>query len=240
MVHTSVTALVESVTQVRRLGQPRYRLNEGLHHILEAPPLRAHLIWVFGSLVGCRWWNGWCRTSCGNCSSGWCLRHPTAPRAAGDADTATGRCWPRSSSWPPPAAPGPNSHPCSVPPGPPRTAASPSGPVPESGPNSTAWSLTNSAPAVSWTGRDARSTRSTCVPSQGGADGSESCRSGQEGFEDPPDHRPVRSAPVHGDLRGQHPRQPGPPTPGARDTAHPFPSRTSTAQACQAARGQGL
>jgi transposase len=46
-----------------------------------------------------------------------------------------------------------------LPPGLPRTAASPSGAGPVCGANSTAWSWTSSAPEASWTGRGAPSTR---------------------------------------------------------------------------------
>jgi len=48
------------------------------------------------------------------------------------------------------------------------TAASPRGRRPGSLPSCTAWSWMNSAPAASWTGRDARSTRWTWGPCKGG------------------------------------------------------------------------
>src|SRR5699024_4939734 len=83
---------------------------EAAQHVL----LRAHLIWILGNLAACRWLNAWCRMSCGNCSSEWCPRRPRAPRAAGGADTVIAKCWPRPSSWPTPAVPGPSSRRCSA------------------------------------------------------------------------------------------------------------------------------
>lgn len=71
---------------------------------------RTHLIWVLGNPAQFRWRNGWCP------------RCPLTRRVAGGADTATARCWPRSSSWPAAAAPGPNSRRCSAPPGHPALA----------------------------------------------------------------------------------------------------------------------
>lgn len=44
--------------------------------------------------------SGWCRTSCGICSSAWCRRRHHGRRVAVGAGMATGRCWPRSCSWP--------------------------------------------------------------------------------------------------------------------------------------------
>ncbi|MGX1818111.1 hypothetical protein ACWIGD_30395 [Streptomyces albidoflavus] len=47
------------------------------------------------------WWgslSGWCRTSCGSCSSGWCRRRRRDLRAVVGVGTVTGKCWPRSSS----------------------------------------------------------------------------------------------------------------------------------------------
>lgn len=60
--------------------------------------------------VGCRsWWgslSGWCRTSCGNCSSEWCRRLPRGLRVVDGAGMVTGKCWPRSCSRPRRAARG--------------------------------------------------------------------------------------------------------------------------------------
>ncbi len=114
--------------------------------------------------VGCRsWWgllSGWCRMSCGCCSSGWCRRRLRGLRAVAGVGMATGRYWPRSSSLPPQVAPGSNC--------PQRrsgrrerqpTGGSPSGARRGCGPSCTAWSSTSSALAASWTGHAARSTR---------------------------------------------------------------------------------
>ncbi|MFI6817450.1 IS5 family transposase [Nonomuraea sp. NPDC050328] len=60
-------------------------------------------------------------------------------------------------------------------------AASPSGAPPWCGPSCTGSCWTRSARAESWTGLDARSTRSACGRSKGGVDEPESCRSRQEG-----------------------------------------------------------
>lgn len=102
---------------------------------------------VWGSL------SGWCRMSCGSCSSGWCRRRRVDLREVAGVGTGIGRCWPRSCSWPRRAARG-----SSCPP--PRsdlrerqpTGVSPSGPRPGCGRSSIAWSWTNSVPAGSWTG----------------------------------------------------------------------------------------
>lgn len=75
---------------------------------------------------------------------------------AGGKPVAT-KSWPRSSSWPPRAAPGGNSHQRFVRAGRRSTDGSPSGGGPASGQRSTASSSTYSAPAANSTGRGARS-----------------------------------------------------------------------------------
>ncbi len=114
--------------------------------------------------VGCRSWrgllSGWCRMSCGSCSSGWCRRRHRGLKAVADVGMVTVKYWPRSSSLPPRVVPGSSCprHPSGRR-GRQPTDASPSGRRPGCGPSSTAWSSTSSAPAVSWTGHAARSTR---------------------------------------------------------------------------------
>lgn len=120
--------------------------------------LRSHLIW----LPRYSWWGsltGWCRTNCGSCSNGWC-RRLLGLRTVDVAGMATVRCWLRSCSWPRRAARG-SSCPLrrSVSRGRRLTAVLPSGRRPGCGPSSTVWSSTSSAPAASWTGPAARSTR---------------------------------------------------------------------------------
>lgn len=127
----------------------------------------------------------------------------------------------------------------SAPPGRRRIAVSPSGAPPGCGPSSTGSPWTSSAREVSWTGRGARSTRSACERSKRGADRSESCQSRQERTEDPYDHRTERTAHLGGDLRGQHPRQPGLGTAGAWHPGDPLASRAAAAPTHQAARRQG-
>ncbi len=91
---------------------------------------------------------------------------PERPQSGGRRREVTVRCWPRSSSWPPQAVPGTNCRRASGCRESPPFDGSPSGPRPaapegECGPSSTAWwSWTNSAPGATWTGHDARSTRS--------------------------------------------------------------------------------
>lgn len=73
-----------------------------------------------------------------------------------------GRYWGPSCSWPRRAVRIGSCRRVSALPGRPRTGGSPSGAGPGCGASSTAWSWTNSVPAAPWTGRGARSTRSTC------------------------------------------------------------------------------
>ncbi len=75
---------------------------------------------------------------------------------------------------------------------------------------------------------------------KGGADGSESCRPGQERLEDPLDHRADRSAPAHRHLRCEPPRQPGAQAPCPWHPSDPLPARPAQAAARHTRRRQGL
>lgn len=66
------------------------------------------------------------------------------------------------------------------------------------------------------------------------------CRPGQVRLEDPPDHRADWSAPVCRHLRCQRPRQLGPDPAREGHTTDPIPARSSSAQARQTARRQGI
>lgn len=114
---------------------------------------------IWGSL------NGWCRMSCGSCSSRWCPKRRPAPKAEAGAGTGIGRCWPRSCLSSPQTAPGSSCRPHpSVCQELQLTGGLPSGPRPACGRSSTAWSSTSPVLAVSWPGLAARLAPSTCEP----------------------------------------------------------------------------
>lgn len=81
--------------------------------------------------------------------------------------------------------------------------ALPSGAGSVSEPGSTALSSTNSGPTVRWTGRGAGSTPSASGQQNGATDRTTSDRPRQAGIENPPGHRPERTAAVAGHLRRQ-------------------------------------
>lgn len=80
----------------------------------------------------------WCRTGCGRSSRTWCRSRRYAPKVEAGGGAIVARCWPRSSSSLPRAAPRGRCHRSSGLPGRPSIDASPSGPRPGSGPSCTA------------------------------------------------------------------------------------------------------
>ncbi|MFD4753518.1 transposase [Streptomyces sp. NPDC058426] len=74
---------------------------------------------------------------------------------------------------------------------------------------------------MSWTGRDAQSTRSASGRQKRASDGTESDRPRHLGIENTSGHRPERTALVIGHRGRQHARQPGPGTTHPRHPAHP-------------------